>query len=62
VEAEIRPEPESGERDALLAALRDELAADGSPYRSAWRAAADDFDDDYDGAGRPRSNRGASLA
>jgi hypothetical protein len=62
VDAEIRPQPDPAEREALLAALRDELAADASPYRSAWGAAADEPDEDYDGTARPRSNRGASRA
>jgi hypothetical protein len=42
VKAEIRPEPDDREREALLAAVRDETAVDASPYRSAWREATDE--------------------
>lgn len=62
MEVEIRPEPEYLEREALLAALRDDSAVDASPYRSLWRAAAADDEDGYEAAGRPRSSRGASRA
>ena len=39
MEAEIRPEPGSEEREVILCALEEQLARDGSPaaYRSAWR-------------------------
>jgi hypothetical protein len=39
VDAEIRPEPTGGERDAILRALGEQLARDPLPpaYRSAWR-------------------------
>lgn len=62
MDAEIRPSPEEAEREALLAALRDEADAGASPYRSRWRASADEPDDDYDATGRPRNSRGATRA
>jgi hypothetical protein len=62
MDAEIRPEPTPAERDALALALRDPGEADASPYASAWRAAALEFDEDYDATGRPRSRRGATRA
>ena len=39
MDAEIRPEPSSQERELILRALEEQLAQDGSPaaYRSAWR-------------------------
>jgi hypothetical protein len=62
VDAEIRPEPEGAEREALLAALRDEAEPGASPHGSAWRASAGEPEDDYDATGRPRNNRGATRA
>jgi hypothetical protein len=63
VEVEIRPEP--NEREAVLAAVRLLLSADGSPpaYRSAWRESgirenAKDGRDQGD-AVRPHKVRGA---
>lgn len=61
VDAEIRPEPDEVEREALLAALREVPEADGR-HRSAWRAAADQDESSYETAARPRSSRGASRA
>jgi hypothetical protein len=39
VDAEIRPEPSSEERQVILRALEEQLAQEGRPaaYRSAWR-------------------------
>jgi hypothetical protein len=39
VEAEIRPEPRGEERDAILRAVKEQLARDSRPpaYLSAWR-------------------------
>ena len=39
MDAEIRPEPSSKERELILRALEEQLAQDGRPaaYRSAWR-------------------------
>lgn len=39
MDAEIRPEPSSEERELILRALEEQLARDGRPaaYRSAWR-------------------------
>ena len=39
VQAEIRPEPDDAERDAIARALGDDPDA-GSPYASAWRRTA----------------------
>ncbi|HEX3267126.1 MAG TPA: hypothetical protein VHQ98_03975 [Gaiellaceae bacterium] len=39
MDAKIRPEPGSEEREIILRALEEQLARDGRPtaYRSAWR-------------------------
>jgi hypothetical protein len=39
VDAKIRPEPSSEEREIILRALEEQLARDGRPaaYRSPWR-------------------------
>lgn len=39
MDAEIRPEPSSEERELILRVLDEQLARDGRPaaYRSAWR-------------------------
>jgi hypothetical protein len=62
VDAEIRPEPDPAEREALLAALSEGAEPDRSPYRSAWRTAADENDEGYEAIARPRSSRGATRA
>lgn len=66
MELEIRPEPD--EREALAAAARILLSADGKPpaYRSAWRESgirenADEIADQGE-AVRPRSSLGARRA
>jgi hypothetical protein len=66
VELEIRPEPD--EREAVVAAARLLLSADGKPpaYRSAWRESGirENTSDDADqgDAVRPRSSPGARRA
>jgi len=69
VEAEIRPEPDSEERVAILRALERERG-DGLPaaYRSRWRElgireTSDELEEPlYGETGRPRSSPGASRA
>jgi hypothetical protein len=66
VEVEITPEPD--EREAVLAAVRALLSADGQPpaYRSAWRKSGirenAEGSDDQGEAVRPRTSPGASRA
>jgi hypothetical protein len=62
VDAEIRPQPTTEERQALLAALG--THADDPPpvYASAWRSGSLEPADDYDATARPRSRRGATRA
>jgi hypothetical protein len=70
VEAEIKPEPDSEERVAILRALELERARDGLPaaYRSRWRElgireTSDELEEPlYGETGRPRSSPGASRA
>jgi hypothetical protein len=70
VEAEIRPEPHSEERAAILHALESMRARDGLPaaYRSRWRelgirqSSDEDEESPYGETGRPRKSPGASRA
>jgi hypothetical protein len=69
MEVEIRPEPGSTERRALLAALEHASLSEsvGEPYQQAWRVAAlreavDDENADVGYAFPPRSTRGATRA
>jgi len=60
VEVEVRPEPE--EPEAVLAAVRAVLSADGTPaaYRSLWRAAGilENVEDEEDRGAALRSRGG----
>jgi hypothetical protein len=49
VEVEVVPEPDPEDREALLAALSGSFEPDEpSPYRSPWRRAALELEDDQD--------------
>jgi hypothetical protein len=70
MEAEIRPEPDSQGRAAILRALEAEFGSNGLPaaYRSCWRElgireSSDEAEESpYGETGRPRSSPGASRA
>ncbi len=56
------PEPTDPERRAIDGALRELSAPEPDAYRSAWRAAALDPEDEGYAAAPPRSSRGATRA
>ncbi len=65
VNYEFRPDAGDPERAALVEALRELESREPAGYRSAWRRAAIDPDDEDDyavAAARPRSGRGATRA
>ena len=60
---EVTPEPSEQERAAIDAALLELDREEPPAYRSVWRRAALDPDDeDYYAATPPRSSRGATRA